>query len=264
MSLRTNALAVAYDGKQVLHGMDFRVAEGEWCGLIGPNGAGKSTLLRAIAGLVPYTGDVAVADAAVATLDRRRLSQLVAYVPQRPTTPADMTVTEYVLLGRTPYVPYLGVEGAHDVTVARGVLARLDLAAFAHRGLGSLSGGELQRVVLGRALAQEAPVLLLDEPTSELDVGHQQQVLDLVDELRVERGITVVSAMHDLTLASEYARRLVLLHDGRAVATGTPAEVLTEANVSRFYDATVRVLRGDDGAVVVVPVRAERRAGGDG
>lgn len=263
MSLRTEALAVGYDGKQVLHGLDYQVEPGDWSGLIGPNGAGKSTLLRAIAGLVPYTGYVEVADAPAATLDRRRLAQLVAYVPQRPTTPADMAVTEYVLLGRTPYIPYLGIEGAHDVAVARDVLERLDLSPFACRTLGSLSGGELQRVVLGRALAQEAPVLLLDEPTSELDVGHQQQVLDLVDELRVERGITVVSAMHDLTLASEYARRLVLLHDGRAVATGTPAEVLTEATVRRYYDATVRVLRGDDGAVVVVPVRGHR-AEGDG
>jgi iron complex transport system ATP-binding protein len=262
-SVRTDALAVAYDGKQVLHGLDFHVEPGDWSGLIGPNGAGKSTLLRAIAGLVPYTGGVALAGAPAAGLDRRRLARMVAYVPQRPRTPADMTVTEYVLLGRTPYIPYLGIEGAHDVAVATGVLARLDLATFAHRALGSLSGGELQRVVLGRALAQEAPVLLLDEPTSELDVGHQQQVLDLVDELRVERGITVVSAMHDLTLASEYARRLVLMHDGQAVATGTPAEVLTEATVGRYYDATVRVLRGDDGAVVVVPVRG-RRAGGSG
>ncbi|HEX6447588.1 MAG TPA: ABC transporter ATP-binding protein [Streptosporangiales bacterium] len=263
-SVRTDALAVAYDGKPVLHGLDFRVERGDWLGLIGPNGAGKSTLLRAIAGLVAYTGDVTLAGAPAAALDRRRLARLVAYVPQRPRTPADMTVTEYVLLGRTPYIPYLGIEGAHDVAVARDVLARLDLTPFAHRALGSLSGGELQRVVLGRALAQEAPVLLLDEPTSELDVGHQQQVLDLVDELRVERGITVVSAMHDLTLASEYARRLVLLHDGRAVATGTPAEVLTEAALGRYYDAKVRVLRGDDGAVVVVPVRAGRRPGEEG
>jgi iron complex transport system ATP-binding protein len=263
-SVRTDALAVAYDGKPVLHGLDFHVEPGDWSGLIGPNGAGKSTLLRAIAGLVPYTGAVALAEAPAASLDRKRLAQLVAYVPQRPQTPAEMTVTEYVLLGRTPYIPYLGIESAHDVAVVRDVLTRLGLPPFAHRRLGSLSGGELQRVVLGRALAQEAPVLLLDEPTSELDVGHQQQVLDLVDELRAERGITVVSAMHDLTLASEYARRLVLLHDGRAVATGTPAEVLTEATVGRYYDATVRVLRGDDGAVVVVPVRAGRRQGGEG
>jgi iron complex transport system ATP-binding protein len=138
------------------------------------------------------------------------------------------------------------------------VLAELDLDAMVDRALQSLSGGELQRVVLARALAQEAPVLLLDEPTTALDVGHQQQVLDLVDRLRATRSITVVAAMHDLTLAAQYADRLVLLVDGRAEAVGSAEQVLTADLLRQHYDAEVVILRSPEGNLVVVP---QRRSG---
>ena len=150
----------------------------------------------------------------------------VAYVPQSPNLPDDMTAAEYVMLGRNPYIGYFGAETTHDRSIVAGVLERLDLEPFAQRLLGSLSGGERQRLVIARALAQEAPVLLLDEPTSALDIGHQQQALELVDRLRRETGLTVLSAMHDLTLAGLYADRLTLLDRGTVVASGTAAEVL--------------------------------------
>jgi iron complex transport system ATP-binding protein len=161
-----------------------------------------------------------------------------------------MTVAEYVLLGRSPFVSYAGSESRHDVEVARAALRRLDLRDFAERDLSSLSGGERQRAILARALAQEARVLLLDEPTTALDAGRQQQVLELVDELRVEEGLTVLSAMHDLTLAGQYAGRVVLLAHGRVVAQGEASEVLTVETIAEHYGAVVRIL---DGAVV--PVR---------
>jgi iron complex transport system ATP-binding protein len=252
------AVAVAYDGVPVLRDLTVQVPTGGWLALIGPNGAGKTTLLRAVAGVVPYSGEVRVAACPVSATTRRRLAQLVAHVPQRPEIPASMLVTDYVLLGRTPYISYLGIEGRRDLEVSARVLERLDLGALADRPLGSLSGGEVQRAVLGRALAQEAPVLLLDEPTAALDVGHQQQVLELVDELRLERGLTVISAMHDLTLAGQFADQLLLLDGGRAIASGPARAVLTEATIRRHYGASVRILADPDGGVAVLPTRIRR------
>ncbi|MGH2746888.1 MAG: ABC transporter ATP-binding protein [Actinomycetota bacterium] len=252
-------VSVAYDGPPVLTGLSLRVFQGEWIGLIGPNGAGKTTMLRAIAGLVSYAGRVSLTDAAVSTLTRRRLSQLVAYEPQRPLIPTSMTVTDYLLMGRTPYISYLGTESRHDLQVVNEVLERLELAPFADRPLGSMSGGEVQRAVLGRALAQEAPLLLLDEPTAALDVGHQQQVLELIDELRFEHALTVISAVHDLTLVGQFADRLLLLSGGRVAAEGTARAVLTERAIAEHYGASVRILEGPDGSVLVIPMRSERR-----
>ncbi|MGH2699205.1 MAG: ABC transporter ATP-binding protein, partial [Actinomycetota bacterium] len=218
-----------------------------------------TTVLRAIAGLLPHSGFVELTGIAASSLDRRRLSQLVAYVPQRPTIPTSMSVTDYVLMGRTPYIPYLGTEGRRDMQVAADVIERLDLGSFAGRPLGSMSGGEVQRAVLGRALAQQAPLLLLDEPTAALDVGHQQQVLELIDELRTEHALTVISAVHDLTLAGQFADRLMLLSGGRAVAEGSAHAVLTESVIREHYGATVRILEGTDGSVVVIPIRSGRQ-----
>jgi iron complex transport system ATP-binding protein len=234
------------------------VAEGEWVAVIGPNGSGKSTLLRALAGtLASATGGIRINGNLDDTSAKRR-SRLVAMVHQNPVIPDGMTVLDYVLLGRTPYIPAWGKETPKDLRVAYRVLAELDLESMVDRVLHSLSGGELQRAVLGRALAQEAPVLLLDEPTSALDVGHQQQVLELVDDLRATRSITVLAAMHDLTLAAQYSDRLVLLVAGRTVATGSAREVLTADSLREHYGADVTILESPEGGVVVAP----RRAGG--
>jgi iron complex transport system ATP-binding protein len=251
-------ISVAYDGTTVLADVSVRVPPGEWLGVIGPNGAGKTTMLRALAGLVPHRGEISLSGTTVATLGRRRLSQLVAYVPQRPTIPSSMTVTDYVMMGRTPYIPYLGMEGRHDLQVVGEVLGRLDLAALADRPLGSMSGGEVQRAVLARALAQRASLLLLDEPTAALDVGHQQHVLELIDELRSEHSLTIASAMHDLTLAGQFADRLLLLSGGRAVAEGSARAVLTDGTIREHYGAMVRVLDAPDGSVLVIPTRPGR------
>jgi iron complex transport system ATP-binding protein len=257
-TVELTGVSVAYDGTRVLEGLTARVTAGSWVGLIGPNGAGKTTLIRAIAGLVPYGGDIRLGDVPVSSLSRRSLSRLVAYLPQRPVIPEAMTVTDYVLMGRTPYIPYLGTETRRDREVVAAVLERLDLEEFAERPLGSLSGGEVQRAVLGRALAQQAPVLLLDEPTAALDVGHQQQVLELVDELRAEHALTVLSAMHDLTLAGQFAERLLLLSRGRVAAEGPAGSVLTEGTIREHYGARVRVLEDSRAGVLVVPTREAR------
>ncbi|MGH9117828.1 MAG: ABC transporter ATP-binding protein [Acidimicrobiales bacterium] len=260
MRLTIDRVSVAYNGTRVVHDVSLALAPGSWIALIGPNGAGKSTLLKAVASLLPYEGRIAFDDDAVASLSRRRVSQLAAYVPQRPVLPDGMTVAEYALLGRTPYISYLGTESRHDRGVVAGLLDRLDLMTLADRPLDSLSGGEVQRAVLTRALAQDAPVLLLDEPTAALDVGHQQQVLELIDELRAERELTVVTALHDLTLAGQFADRLVMLAGGGVVGEGAAAEVLTTANIHEHYGASVRVERQADGSVLVIPIRSRAAA----
>ena len=254
-SVHVEDVSVAFDGVTVLDRASLSVASGQWLTLIGPNGAGKSTLLRTVARLVRHTGTVRLGDVPADRLSRRQLSRLVAFVAQRPVTPPEMEVRDFCLLGRTPYIGYVGIESPADREVVAATLARLDLERFTERPLGSLSGGELQRVILAQALAQEAPVLLLDEPTSALDVGHQQEVLELVDHLRHTSELTVLSAMHDLTLAGQFADRLLLLSRGRTVASGPAADVLTEVCLAEHFGATVRVLPDGAGGVVVVPMR---------
>ena len=251
-------LTVSYNGIDAVVGFNDLLHSGEWLCLIGPNGAGKSSVLRAAAGLVPYTGSVAINQTEIPAASARWRAQHIAYVPQAPVIPTDMSVYEYVLLGRNPYINYFASETSHDRDVIDRVLDRLDLVQFSARKLGTLSGGEVQRLVIARALAQEAPVLLLDEPTSALDIGHQQQALELVDGLRREQGLTIISAMHDLTLAGLYADRLVLMHEGHRVAEGTAKQVLKSETLAEFYGVSARVHHEADGTVVVIPQRSSR------
>ncbi len=253
------SLCVRYDSTTALRDVSDVVAPGEWLGVIGANGAGKSTLLRALAHLVPYEGVVRIDGTNAKPLSRRHFARLVAFVPQKPELPQQMRAIDYVALGRTPHLGYFGVDGEHDRARCASLLERLGLGAKAERTLATLSGGELQRLVLARALAQEAPVLLLDEPTSALDLGRRVEALELVDELRHERGLTVISALHDLTLAAQFATRLLLLHEGSVVATGGPAEVLDETALGHYFGARVRVLRSSDGELVVIPRRQSER-----
>ena len=251
--IELRSLEVSFDGADAVRGLTLDVAADEWVMLIGSNGAGKTSALRALCGLVPFGGQALVDGRDVRELRRRDLARLIAFVPQTPVMPPELTVAEYALLGRTPHLGHLAVEGRRDRPAVARALERLDLLPFAERGLGSLSGGEAQRAVLARALAQEARILLLDEPTTSLDLGRQQQVLELVDSLRTD-GLTVLSTMHDLTLAGQYADRLVLLDRGSVVAEGSPREVLSTSNLSAYYGAEVRVVHDDEG-VFVLPRR---------
>ncbi len=244
-------LDVALGGRPVLRGVSLDVPGGSWTAVIGPNGAGKSTLLRAVLGLLPSDGEITVAGADLGRLKPRQRARAVAYAPQNPSLPSGMTVFDYTLLGRSPYIPHLGREGAHDRAVASEVLDRLDLTGLAGRPLDHLSGGERQRVVLARALAQQTSVLLLDEPTTALDIGHQQQVMELVDQLRLSDELTVVTTIHDLTLAGQYADDLVLLSEGRVAAAGAPSDVLTREAVEEHFGARVHVFPGPGGRPVL-------------
>jgi iron complex transport system ATP-binding protein len=254
--IHLDGLTVRYGATVAVDHLDLDVHDGEWVCLIGPNGAGKSTVLRALTGLAEPTGTVLVDGRPLAGSRPRTLARLVAYAPQHPVLPGDMTVADYVLLGRTAHIPYFGAERRTDQEICASLLARLEMNGLARRLLVTLSGGEAQRIVLARALAQEAPVLLLDEPTSALDLGHQLQALELIDQLRRERGLTVLSAMHDLTLAGQFADRLVLLQGGHLVVAGPPVDVLLPATISEHYGASVEIITAPGGSVVVVPVRS--------
>jgi iron complex transport system ATP-binding protein len=243
-ALSLDSVSVTLGGSRVVDRLSCVVEPGEWVAVIGPNGAGKTTALRAIAGLVEFEGRVRVLDHDARALARKELARQVALVPQVPLIPGGMTVRAYVMLGRTPHLGYVDA-----------ALEQLDLVEFAQRRLDTLSGGERQRTTLARSLAQDAPLLLLDEPTAALDMGRQQQVLEIVDRLRANRGLTVVSTMHDLTLAGQYADRLLLVDAGRVVAAGNADEVLTRALITEHYGAEVEIVDSPGSGFVVVPVR---------
>ncbi len=250
-TVRLHNVTAAFGKRPVLDDLSLTVPSGGSLAVIGPNGAGKSTLLNAIAGLVAYHGEISVGTTPMRAMARSTRARLVALVPQSPLFPAGMTVFDYVLLGRTPHIPYWRSEGAADVAITRMSIKALDLSDLEDRSVDTLSGGERQRAVLARALTQEPEVLLLDEPTTGLDLGHQQTFLELVESIRHERGTTVISAIHDLTVAARCAAEMVLLSGGVVAATGSPATVITEDLVRRHYGAAVEVIATSGGPVVV-------------
>lgn len=254
-ALSLHSVRSGYGDEPVVHGVSAEVPTGGWLAIVGPNGAGKSTVLKTVAGLLRAQGEVRIDGRA--RLSRKDLSRIVGYAPQDPELPAGLTVTDYVLLGRTPHLGLLARESRHDLSIVDEVLERLDLSALAGRRMDMLSGGERQRAVLARVLAQRASLLLLDEPTTGLDLGHAQALLELIDRLRHEDGITVVSTLHDLTFAAQYADQVLLLDGGRAVAAGTPAEVLTAEALAAHYGATAEVSTTGRGELAVLPTRPD-------
>ena len=249
-------LTAAYGRTRVLDNVRLTVEPGGWLAVIGPNGSGKSTLLRSILGFHSHDGLVRVDGVPTAGMPRRRRALDLAYAPQRPVLPEAVSTRDYVALGRTPHRALLAPPRAVDRRIVEDVMDRLGLGELADRLLRTLSGGEQQRAVLARALAQQPRVLLLDEPTAALDLGHAQQVLDLVDTLRRQDGLTVLTSLHDLTLAGQYADRLALLSGGRVVAEGAPAEVLTATALETHYGARAEIVASVSGPVVL-PVRAQ-------
>jgi iron complex transport system ATP-binding protein len=258
VTVSLTAVTVQAGSATLVDSCTFAVGRGEWVSVLGPNGAGKTTLLRALAGLVSYQGRILLAGKDARRLRKREAARLVALVPQQPLVPVEMAVADYVLLGRTPHLAHFAQERPEDEIVALESLERLELGGFAERRLGSLSGGEMQRALIARALAQQAPILLLDEPTTSLDLGRQQEVLELVDQLRRESHLTVVATMHDLTLAAQFGERTILLDRGRVVADGPPARVMTEPAVRALYGADVRLVVEAGELVGVVPLRGAR------
>ena len=264
--LVAEGVAFAYEGgdRRAVDGVDFALAGGEWVALVGPNGSGKSTLLRLCAGLLaPETGAVRLGDVALASLAPRERARRVALLPQFLPVLHEVRVRDFVLSGRYAHVRGHGELGARDRAVVDAALECCDAAELAERGLHELSGGQRQRVLVARALAQEADVLLVDEPTTALDPEHQIEVCELFAELaRAGRAVGVVT--HDLVLASQYATRCVLLDRGRVVRDGTPETVFTRAVLEPVYGPDLHfgaLPAGDGGAR---PLVFPRRRSGQG
>ncbi len=263
MPLCCSDLTVAYGRRVALQAFDLSLRPGEVRGLIGPNGSGKSTALQALAGLIrPQDGQVTIEGRPVAALARRALARRLAYLPQQPTAPDEMTVEQLVRQGRFAHVGLFRSFGAHDREVVDWALESTGLADFADRSLRELSGGERQRAWISAAIAQEAKILLLDEPTSFLDIGYQVEVLDLVHRLAHERGVTIVMSIHDLNQAMAVCDRLSLLDKGRLVFDGTPADLAAAGLIERVFKVRGRFVSLSSDAMPHFDVELARRRAG--
>ncbi len=256
MKLRADHVDAGYERRLVLKGLDLDIGRGEAVALVGPNGSGKSTILRTLARVLrPRSGAVLLDGKAISSLSTRDVARELALLPQGPVLANDMSVEELVWMGRSPHQGLLGLPTSQDREAVEAAIDETGLAPLRHRGVASLSGGERQRAWIAMALAQQPQVLLLDEPTTFLDLSHQLEVLDLVRYLNRERGITVVMVLHDLNQAARYARRIVVVDGGRVHCQGTPAEVLTPETLRTVFGVDGMVMPGPDGVeLVIVPL----------
>jgi iron complex transport system ATP-binding protein len=249
------SLTVTYNGHEILKDISLTIAPGEIFALVGPNGAGKSTLIKTISGvLTPKSGSIHIDNVDIATLSSIQRARHLAVVPQARELPRAYTVFDTVLLGRTPYLGWLGQAGEKDHALIQLALDRTQTSSLATRRINQLSGGEQQRVLLARALAQDTPIMLLDEPTTHLDLEHQTNLLNLVCQLATEQDLTVLMVLHDLNLAALYADQVAVLVAGRIQAQGTPEEVLTPQTLTSVYNVPVNVISHPEyGTPLVLP-----------
>ncbi len=258
--LAAEGVTLAYDDRVVVRDLDLRLVEGSFTAIVGPNGCGKSTLLRALGRLMrPVGGQVLLDGRSIARTSTREVAKVLGLLPQTPIAPEGLTVADLVARGRHPHQSWLRQWSRDDEAAVAESLAWTDMAELADRPVDELSGGQRQRAWISMALAQGTELLLLDEPTTYLDLSHQIDVLELVGRLHSERGRTVVVVLHDLNLAARYAERLVAMKDGRLIAAGRPDEVLTEQLLADVFDLEARVVPDPvAGTPMVVPVRRLR------
>lgn len=254
--LTAQNLSFAYDGRPVLKEVSLAVEAGEFVGLIGANGSGKTTLLRILLGLLSASGEVRLYGDLLKSLDRREVARRATMVPQDTRVDCAFTAREIVAMGRTPYLGRFTPEGMADKEAIARAMRETGVEGLAERTVTELSGGERQRVHLARALAQETRVILLDEPTANLDLAHQYEALELIREF-AQSGGAALAAIHDLSLAARFCDRLLLLSEGRIVADGRPAEVITESNLARHFALRARVRHDEEtGSLIVYPLRS--------
>jgi iron complex transport system ATP-binding protein len=246
-AIETRDLSFAYQNRAVLRGVLLSVDPGEMVGILGPNGSGKTTLLRILSAVLKGQGEVRLNGRNIKNYGRRELSRLFAVVPQESRGNFPYTVAEIVSMGRASYHSPFALEGKKDLEVVRASLELTDSLALSQRYLHELSGGEKQRVMIARALAQEPEILLLDEPSAFLDLKHQVQIFELLRRLNRERGLTIIAALHDVNLAALFFPRLVILREGKIYRDGSPGEVLTETTIEEVYGIRVRIEKDRSG-----------------
>jgi iron complex transport system ATP-binding protein len=229
---------LGYGRKTVLKDIELQVSPGEIVGLIGPNGSGKSTIIKALSRVIPlYTGKILLNGEDITRIPRMELARMVGVVPQIPLLPSTFTAFEIVLMGRNPHLGLFQYEGPEEMSIAWRAMEKTGTSALAERLVGELSGGEIQCLLIARAMAQETEVILLDEPTANLDIGRQAEILDMIRNLCAENKLTVLAALHDLNLAAQYCHQLLLIKNGQIYAKGTPNEVITSRNIKDVYGA---------------------------
>jgi len=253
--LKINNLSVFYGDRQILHDIQLEVKSGEIVVLLGPNGAGKSTLIRSISGVIPIrNGNIFVDQKDVTSLSTMERARHISVVPQAVSIPPAFTVWETVLLGRTPYLNFLGQTSAKDEAIARQALEQVDVIHLIEKRMNEISGGEQQRVLLARTLAQDTPILLMDEPTTHLDISHQIDLLKLITKQAREKKLTVLIALHDLNLAAMFADRIAIVQNGLLCVAGTPQETLTSEIIHSVYNVPVHVVsHPQTGAPFIIP-----------
>lgn len=241
-AIHTKKLSHSFGDNPVLNHLSFSIPKGDFFTIIGPNGSGKTTLLKVISGIYKLqTGQLEVMDQPIDLYSRKELARTISFVPQMVQVDFPFTVTEIILMGRSPYLGVLGLEEKKDMEIAKQAIDFTGLEQLAHRKLDQLSGGEQQLVFIARAICQEPEIILLDEPTASLDLAHQVRVMDLMEKLKEQKGVTVVMVSHDLNLAAMYGDQLLLLHNGQIVCQGLPEEVLTFQTLEEVYGCTLLV-----------------------
>jgi iron complex transport system ATP-binding protein len=253
--LELKSLAVSYSEKEILRNIDLDVNAGEILALIGPNGAGKTTLIRAVTGVLPRNaGNIKIDGHEIGDLSQIERSRYIAVVPQARDLPGFFTVYQTVMIGRTPYLNWLGQPGERDHQAVREALKLTQVDELAGRLVGDLSGGEQQRVLLARALAQDAKIWLMDEPTTHLDFQHQSRFMNVVKTMVADRQLAVLMVVHDLNTIACYADQVAILEGGRVFTSGKPGEVLTESTLSHVFNVPVHVItHPETGAPVILP-----------
>ncbi len=258
-------VAIGYYRQPVLQDLTFNVLPGDLVGLIGPNGSGKSTIIRALTRIItPMKGKIYLDGRELSTISQHELSRMLGVVPQLPLLPSAFTGFEIVLMGRNPHLGMFGNEKAHDLEITWQAMEMTGTVELAKRNIGEMSGGQIQSLLIARALAQETRAILLDEPTANLDIGRQIEVLSLIKRLCRERNIAAMAAIHDLNLAAQYCNRLVLISEGRLFKHGTPTEVITAENIRVVYKAEHCVFRHPLNGLPVVLVDGNGNYGNEG
>jgi len=242
--IKVSGLSFRYIEEWILKDISFSVKKGEFLGIIGPNGSGKTTLLKNLnRTLNPEQGSVFINEANIRDVKRKKLSMIVGMVPQEASIIFPFTVMEVVLMGRAPYLGRLSFEREKDYKIAKEAMEMTNTLCFSPRDISTLSGGEKQRVFIARAIAQEPDIMLLDEPTSFLDIKHQVETYDLIKQLNSGSGLTIVSISHDINLAAQYCDRILILNNGKIHSIGCPEEVITREDIEVVYDCQVLVDR---------------------
>jgi iron complex transport system ATP-binding protein len=238
IELEMQKVTLGYDLHPVMEDINLKVSPGEMVGLIGPNGSGKSTIIKALSHIIrPKSGRIIIGGRDIARIPRRELACMVGVVPQLPLLPSTFTAAEIVLMGRNPHLGLFQSEGKRDWAMARQAMAKTGTEKLADRHINELSGGEIQCLLIARVLVQETSAILLDEPTANLDIGRQVEILDLIRSLCTESHLAVLAAIHDLNLAAQYCNRLLLINERHIHAEGKPAEVITDKNIKEVYGA---------------------------